>query len=286
MSRQYTDTLPVLVVGGEPSFVKAKLGQTLQRHGLHVKSHWRWRRKRLPSALPAVRAVYVLTDMCGHSLNDIAVTMAKKKGVPVIYGTRKWAESSQRLVAAGFPLTKRRLPKAVKEIVDMSTPAQPKRPRGRPPSPHREERKRVYKAALKAEPSLNNPDAHRVATELLVEEGASCRAAEEIMSKSPRPRLLREVRQELDLPVRDRTLQTRRKPHPQESSPLPSAIDTPREKIPSERSELPDWWDGDIVSAIEMMREQMSASNVISIEITADSIRWKRAVIEEGVFKA
>jgi hypothetical protein len=224
--------------------------------------------------------------MCGHSLNDIAVNMAKKKGVPVIYGTRKWAESSQRLVAAGFPLTTRNLPSAVKEIVDMSTPAQPKRPRGRPPSPHREERKRVYNAALKAEPSLNNPDAHRAATDLLVEEGASIRLAEEIMSKSPRPRLLREVRLGLSIPVRGQTPQSHRKRYQPEPSPLPSAIDKPREEIPPERSELPDWWDGDIVSAIEMMREQMSASNVISIEITADSIRWKRAVIEEGVFKA
>jgi hypothetical protein len=92
-----------LVVGGEASFVKSKLTPQLARHGLTVASHWEWMKEK--GAFPdATEAVFILTDMAGHHLNDAAKNQALPKGIPIIYGVRKHAVNIQRLTKAGFPL--------------------------------------------------------------------------------------------------------------------------------------------------------------------------------------
>jgi hypothetical protein len=57
-----------------------------------------------PTSLPSdTKAVYIATDMVSHSLSNAAVAIAgKMPGVAVVHGTRKWAESSGRLLRAGF----------------------------------------------------------------------------------------------------------------------------------------------------------------------------------------
>lgn len=92
-----------LVVGGEASFVKAKLTPQLARHGLRVTAHWEWMKEK--GAFPdATEVVFILTDMAGHHLNDAAKNQATPKGIPIIYGVRKHAVNIDRLTKAGFPL--------------------------------------------------------------------------------------------------------------------------------------------------------------------------------------
>jgi hypothetical protein len=94
-----------LVVGGQPSFIKDKLARSLKRHGIVVHTHLSWTKKRPPPNLPkGIDLVYVCTDMVGHNLAEPCVKYARELGIPFVNGTRKWAESIERLTQAGFPL--------------------------------------------------------------------------------------------------------------------------------------------------------------------------------------
>lgn len=96
--------ITVLVVGGEHRFVQGTLSSNLARHGMLVVGHWDWKMRQPPTTLPAgLACVYVATDMVGHNLSNAAVALAKAGNIPLVNGTRKWAESSGRLVRAGFP---------------------------------------------------------------------------------------------------------------------------------------------------------------------------------------
>ena len=91
-----------LVVGGEASFVTRKLTPRLTRHGLYVAHHWPWK-KQNGSFPENIGALFVLTDMCGHSMSGSAIAEAHKRGIPVIMATRKHAVNILKLTAAGFP---------------------------------------------------------------------------------------------------------------------------------------------------------------------------------------
>jgi len=94
--------IPTLVVGGEASFVMRKLSPRLTRHGLHVAHHWPWK-KQNGSFPENISVVFILTDMCGHSMSGAALEEGRKRGIPVIMGTRKHAVNIQKLTEAGFP---------------------------------------------------------------------------------------------------------------------------------------------------------------------------------------
>ena len=99
-----TTPLTVLVVGGEHRFVQGTLSSNLARHGMLVVGHWDWKLRQPPTSLPTgLHCVYVATDMVGHNLSNAAVSLAKASNITVVNGTRKWAESSSRIVRAGFP---------------------------------------------------------------------------------------------------------------------------------------------------------------------------------------
>jgi hypothetical protein len=91
-----------LVVGGDPSFVTRKIVPRLMRHGIHMIGHWPY--KKSNGTFPAAtELLLILTDMVGHSMTETAVAEATKRGVPVIYGVRKYAVLEQRLRDGGFP---------------------------------------------------------------------------------------------------------------------------------------------------------------------------------------
>jgi len=99
-----TNPITVLVVGGEHRFVQGTLSSNLARHGMLVVGHWDWKMRQPPTSLPTgLNCVYVATDMVGHNLSNAAVSLAKASNITLVNGTRKWAESSSRLVRAGFP---------------------------------------------------------------------------------------------------------------------------------------------------------------------------------------
>lgn len=94
-----------LVVGGENSFVSGRLTQSLLRHSISVASHLDWKTSRPPKRLArSIDLVYICTDMVGHNLSEPCMNLARKRGIPYVNGTRKWAESLTRLVQAGFPM--------------------------------------------------------------------------------------------------------------------------------------------------------------------------------------
>ena len=118
-------------MGGQANFVKDKLSKSLARHGISIHTHWSWDKAKAPIKLPDVDLVYICTDMVAHKVSVPCMEMARALDIPFVNGTRKWAESIERLTAAGFPLhnPQENLPL----ILDESLPKQPK-DRLRPPT--------------------------------------------------------------------------------------------------------------------------------------------------------
>ena len=122
---QSQDLKKALVVGGQESFVKEKLARSLKRHGIAVHTHLSWTKRRPPATLPkGIDLVYICTDMVGHGLAEPCVKYARELGVPFVNGTRKWAESLERLTQAGFPLTDpvESLPEIIEEVLATRPP--------------------------------------------------------------------------------------------------------------------------------------------------------------------
>ena len=110
------------VVGGEASFVQSHLTKSLAKHNIAVRYHWSWDKTKAPQSLPrGIDLVYFCTDMIAHKLSIPVLEMCREQGVPYVNGTRKWAESIERLNAAGFPV----VPAAPLEV-PMSAETQPK----------------------------------------------------------------------------------------------------------------------------------------------------------------
>jgi len=119
------DVKKALVVGGQGSFVKEKLSKSLSRHGVAVSVHLSWDKRRPPSKLPKdIDLVYICTDMVGHGLSVPCMQYARDLGIPYVNGTRKWAESLERLTQAGFPLIDpaTALPEIIDEVVSSRPP--------------------------------------------------------------------------------------------------------------------------------------------------------------------
>ena len=117
-----------LVVGGQANFVMDKLSKSLKRHGIGVHTHLSWKKRRPPAALPkGIDLVYICTDMVGHGLSAPCMNYARELGIPYVNGTRKWAESIERLTAAGFPLIdpKEVLPEIIEEVIASRPPGTP-----------------------------------------------------------------------------------------------------------------------------------------------------------------
>lgn len=115
------------VVGGQANFVKKTLAKSLARHGINIHTHWSWDKQKPPLKLPGeVDLVYVCTDMVAHKVSVPCMDMARESGRPYVNGTRKWAESIERLTAAGFPLLDpvASLPDIIAAAVATKTPKQ------------------------------------------------------------------------------------------------------------------------------------------------------------------
>ena len=116
-----------LVAGGQASFVVEKLSKSLARHGIRIHTHWSWDKRRPPQKFPDnIDLVYICTDMIGHHLANPCVDHAREVGIPYVNGTRKWAESIERLTGAGFPLidVAAAIPELIQESRANRTPKQ------------------------------------------------------------------------------------------------------------------------------------------------------------------
>jgi hypothetical protein len=168
--------LPVLVVGGEGDFVRRKLTPQLARHGLAVDAHWEWKKK--AGAFPeSSRLVFVLTDMAGHYLNDAAVREAWKRGLPVIYGGRKWALNKSILERAGFlfstsALSPTPLPRPPAPVPPPPPPVEVVlMPCPKPFEGNRPPIFLLYEQAFDSDPHITNKEAYAVASGLAKKAG-------------------------------------------------------------------------------------------------------------------
>lgn len=119
-----------LVVGGQEAYVKDRLSRNLARHGIGVHTHWSWTRRKAPAKFPVdIDLVYICTDMVGHNLATPSVDYARAAGIPFVNGTRKWAESIERLTQAGYPLLD-----PMNDLPDMIAEVIAARPPGTPPT--------------------------------------------------------------------------------------------------------------------------------------------------------
>jgi hypothetical protein len=134
-------SLKALVVGGEHSFVIGTLSTQLSRHGIAVHEHWSWDLARAPAALPkGIDLVYILTDLVGHNLSIKALDHARAANIPFVNSVRKWAEATNRLTTAKFPL----LTPQPTIVAPLNNPF---------PT---DKRRKLYVTALAMEPTISN----------------------------------------------------------------------------------------------------------------------------------
>ena len=310
-----TTPLTVLVVGGEHRFVQGTLSSNLARHGMLVVGHWDWKMRQPPTSLPTgLHCVYVATDMVGHNLSNAAVALAKASNITVVNGTRKWAESSGRLVRAGFP-----------EII--KTP--PVAAGGTFPT---KERRKFYASCFVENPAISNADLEILIFSYAAEHNYTS-------GDSLDPAMASQMRREFGVtfgrgPLAKSTVNLTAyvaacmsygfepKPHVAElygnNAAYPSAVVTavatapvtvappaavpaatpanvqppapaPKvEPVPAPSSVIgngsPSWMSDDLRVALQLVRAQFEALGIESITLTKTSTKFRRAVviIEEG----
>ena len=92
-----------LVVGGHGPFVEDRLRENLKKHGIHIVHHWDYALRRPPDLPADIDVMYICTDCVSHPLSAAAISAAKKRGLRILNGGRKWASTAQYLRLAGFP---------------------------------------------------------------------------------------------------------------------------------------------------------------------------------------
>jgi hypothetical protein len=258
--------------------------------------------------------VYVATDMVGHNLSNAAVALAKASNITVVNGTRKWAESSGRLVRAGFP-----------EII--KTP--PVAAGGTFPT---KERRKFYASCFVENPAISNADLEILIFSYAAEHNYTS-------GDSLDPAMASQMRREFGVtfgrgPLAKSTVNLTAyvaacmsygfepKPHVAElygnNAAYPSAVVTavatapvtvappaavpaatpanvqppapaPKvEPVPAPSSVIgngsPSWMSDDLRVALQLVRAQFEALGIESITLTKTSTKFRRAVviIEEG----
>lgn len=92
-----------LVVGGHGPFVEDRLRENLKKHGINIVHHWDYSLRRAPDLPADIDVMYICTDCVSHPLSAAAVSAAKKRGLRILNGGRKWAATAQFLRMSGFP---------------------------------------------------------------------------------------------------------------------------------------------------------------------------------------
>ena len=303
--------VPVLIVGGESSFVQRKLTPQLARHGLAVEAHWEWKRK--AGAFPeSSKVVFILTDMAGHSLNDVAVKEAGRRGLPIIYGGRKWAHNKALLERAGFPFSvslplvrpKRGSPVLVPPPPPPEVPLILSPNTQSPVLP-------LYEQAFTSNPDRSNSEIYAEVVRLAAVAGIHPRKKrDDICAMIRRERGIKAIlgpRKKAAVrplaaaaaPVPEGFAHSRLG-HllPQEpEAPPPTPVKAERESVPLLPS--PDFlrWmttpavpaapksaSPDLAAAVALLRGAMAAEGITSLSVNENGVTFRRVVIEEGSF--
>ena len=273
-----------LVVGGEHSFVQRKLTPQLARHGLAVDAHWEWKKR--PGAFPeSSQIVFVLTDMASHLLNNAAVFEAWRRGVPVIYGGRKWAHNKALLERAGFPFSG---PVETKKVQEVSPP-----PKEAPTmSVSKSESARTssdiytfYLNLLAKEATLTNAEAFRRALLVVGEDGGPS------PFRTERPDVLATVRKDLKINLprgKSAAWATLLPPVVEVVAPPVVEVVAPRvvEVVAPRVVEVvaPSPVSADLLAAVQLLRQTMEVEGITQITLTSTGIALRRIVVVEESF--
>lgn len=277
--------IPALVVGGEHSFVVDKLEAQLRRHGLTIAHHWEWKKK--PKAFGGYAdVVFLVTDMVSHALTDHVRELAHEKGVPVIFGCRKWATNKDRLERAGFP---ERAPLApvvaapLKEAAPfVSVLPVPPTPKDESPMPEQDVERpsnspragsdlyKVYEQIVLQSPRISNKEAY--------EEARMRVAGTGIALGGRRPELLALIRKThgIVLPNNNRIVTV-----PTSEVPPEVLAATPKNLQPPVRATVAPT---DVRDLVQLLRVAMEAEGIERLVVTKDAVTFRRVVIEEGSF--
>ncbi len=294
-------TTPTFVAGGEKSFVENKIAGQLSRHGLRVAGHWDWKRRRSMPIPDEVEVVFVITDMCSHTINDRVVAAAQKRKLPVIYGQRKYAANQERLTAAGYP------PVTLQEPTMQTVP--------------KELRRDLYRKAIAEDMSRDHDAVYEALTSLCeVAKGgpyamsdlnrsyvSNIRGSMGISwargrARSDGTRLITvhvgqyedacselgiaphypvgAVRQGLEQaePAKDpKPAPPKVAPMKAEPAPVPKAKPEPTIKLPA-------GWTQEFADILVMLRDEMAECDIQSLSITPDGVTFERVVIVRGTY--
>lgn len=267
--------VPTLIVGGEHSFVVDKLEGQLRRHGLTVAHHWEWGKK--PKAFVGwIDVVFIVTDMVSHSLTDNVRELAHERGVPVIFGCRKWATNRERLEKAGFP---------EREVLATPSPVEEVGPpQVIPPTEEKQDVNNtlpydlnklteIYRGILTEDRDISNAAAYRKAKKLGAEAG--------INPGRERPDVLAQIRKELGI----------LSPKNSHSKPAPTVATVPASVVPlvvraatPAAVKPPDAPSKDVKELVQLLRVAMETEGIERLTITKDAVSFRRVVVEEGMF--
>lgn len=286
--------IPVLVVGGEHRFVVEKIEAQLRRHGMTVAHHWEWNKK--PRAfVDRIEVVLILIDMVSHSMNDKVRELAHERGIPVVFGCRKWATNKDRLERAGYPEIGAEAPFPPPAL---STPEASPSPKTEAapifavqPEPPKKENvltdtlpydkqklTQLYRDLLKEKPDISNDLAHKEATLRAPLLGFKAGAE--------RPDLLADIRRDMGI-IRPKNTAVR----PVFSSPKIETV--PTSEVPPEvlaatpanvQRSTAKSAPTDVKELVQLLRVAMEAEGIEALSITKDSVKFRRVVIEEGAF--
>lgn len=269
-----TPLVPILIVGGEHSFIVDKLSPQLLRHGLQTATHWEWRRK--AGAFPdTTKLVFVLTDMVGHVLNNAAVLEARERGLPIIMGCRKWAMNVDRLEKAGFPLLS-------------LTPALPQ-PSEEIPMLDHEILYATYEAVMR--------DMHHLTADAVYAEVQKRCQGLGINAGAKRPDLMSRARKALG--VQNPNMAISRPRASKKAAPVVApVVPVPPSEVPPKavvakpanlqppKHPIPGSPEGatEIKDLVKLLRIVMAEENITHLSVSPDGVTFRRVVIEEGTF--
>lgn len=268
--------VPTLIVGGEHSFVVDKLEGQLRRHGLTVAHHWEWGKK--PKAFVGwIDVVFIVTDMVSHSLTDHVRDLAHERGVPVIFGCRKWATNRERLEKAGFPEREVLVaPSPVEEVgpPQVIPPTEEKQDVNNTLPYDLNKLTEIYRGILTEDRDISNAAAYRKAKKLGVEAG--------INPGRERPDVLAQLRKELGiLSPKNSYIKPASTIETVSAAELSAALraSTPADVKPPE---IPS---KDVKELVQLLRVAMEAEGIERLTVTKDSVSFRRVLVEEGVYR-
>jgi len=151
-------------VGGWPSLNQKIEPRLRKEFGINLKQivAKNPNRTNTHTVLGNTELVLICTENISHPASDSIVNQARKRGVPIIYASKRWSITKQRLAEAGYP------PRKV-EIPSTSDGVKSDLRKKRKKVPPTDMRQLILMRVLAIEPTLTNPELLEAAKNLIRE---------------------------------------------------------------------------------------------------------------------